>query len=577
MKFLLILIYFLVAISCKGKTVKKNKKLQTKLRKTEGRPENINILSIAYELTYNEKSVLKVILKTIDDLEMDVGFDALLKTDGGQKEYKLSCQNVSITLIECYSEKNAKFDLNDKYYFYYKTNGKITLDESDVLEDYNKINLIFKPEMYENQIMWKDQRKILGLNNRKIIGGGYLYLVPKSKKLLHKSNDGFNKYIDLNNFISHAGLYGQAPESSLKGYKEAIRRGFHIVDADVQFTKDKVPVIMHQDKLEKVSNGVGTISSFTFKNLTRFDFGYKFDKKFAGEKILKFEDLLILCKKNNVIIDLNLAHLEFKKYFEETNEYIRILLNMIKKYNMFDSIFFNDGPNPNTILKLKEFRNDISVCVSNMNKKENIEKIKQKYKGSKRVILNMGALSRGNEIDKDTVKYALSLGYKVKAGVIDDYEFAKEVQSWGVNYITTNKLHPFLIENEYEDTILLKCTQFDILADCRLDPEVQLIDNEIYNIYYSENIYNINKNITDKPIGEFKYLDTKLYDDLYYTVMNFNFQNGYILLNSSIRIKKGKQLRGKVGPTNYRNKAADCYQYDFICQGTNTHELYRFN
>ena len=573
MKFLLILIYFLVAISCKGKTVKKNKKLQTKLRKTEGRPENINILSIAYELTYNEKSVLKVILKTIDDLEMDVGFDALLKTDGGQKEYKLSCQNVSITLIECYSEKNAKFDLNDKYYFYYKTNGKITLDESDVLEDYNKINLIFKPEMYENQIMWKDQRKILGLNNRKIIGGGYLYLVPKSKKLLHKSNDGFNKYIDLNNFISHAGLYGQAPESSLKGYKEAIRRGFHIVDADVQFTKDKVPVIMHQDKLEKVSNGVGTISSFTFKNLTRFDFGYKFDKKFAGEKILKFEDLLILCKKNNVIIDLNLAHLEFKKYFEETNEYIRILLNMIKKYNMFDSIFFNDGPNPNTILKLKEFRNDISVCVSNMNKKENIEKIKQKYKGSKRVILNMGALSRGNEIDKDTVKYALSLGYKVKAGVIDDYEFAKEVQSWGVNYITTNKLHPFLIENEYEDTILLKCTQFDILADCRLDPEVQLIDNEIYNIYYSENIYNINKNITDKPIGEFKYLDTKLYDDLYYTVMNFNFQNGYILLNSSIRIKKGKQLRGKVGPTNYRNKAADCYQYDFICQGTNTHEL----
>ena len=573
MKFLLILIYFLVAISCKGKTVKKNKKLQTKLRKTEGRPENINILSIAYELTYNEKSVLKVILKTIDDLEMDVGFDALLKTDGGQKEYKLSCQNVSITLIECYSEKNVKFDLNDKYYFYYKTDGKITLDESDVLEDYNKITLIFKPEMYENQIMWKDQRKILGLNNRKIIGGGYLYLVPKSKKLLHKPNDGFNKYIDLNNFISHAGLYGQAPESSLRGYKEAIRRGFRIVDADVQFTKDKVPVIMNQDKLERVSNGVGTISSFTFKNLTRFDFGYKFGKKFAGEKILKFEDLLILCKKNNVIIDLNLARLEFKKYFEETNEYIRILLNMIKKYNMFDSIFFNDGPNPNTILKLKEFRNDISVSVSNMNKKENIETIKQKYKGSKRVILNMGALSRGNEIDKDTVKYALSLGYKVKAGVIDDYEFAKEVQSWGVNYITTNKLHPFLIENEYEDTILLKCTQFDILADCRLDPEVQLIDNEIYNIYYSENIYNINKNITDQPIGEFKYLDTKLYDDLYYTVMNFNFQNGYILLNSSIRIKKGKQLRGKVGPTNYRNKAADCYQYDFICQGTNTHEL----
>lgn len=293
MKFLFILISFLVGISCKDKTVKKNKKHQIKLRKNEGRPENINILSIAYELTYNEKSVLKVILKTIDDLEMDVSFDALLKADNEQKEYKLSCQKVSITLIECYSEKNVKFDLNDKYYFYYKTDGKITLDESNILEDYNKVNLIFKPEMYKDQIMWKNQRKLLGLNN----GGGYLYLVPKSKKLLNKPNDEFNKYIDLNNFISHAGLYGQAPESSLRGYKEAIRRGFHIVDADAQFTKDKVPVVMHQNKLEKVSNGSGTINSFTFKNLTKFDFGYKFGKKYAGEKILKFEDLLISRKK----------------------------------------------------------------------------------------------------------------------------------------------------------------------------------------------------------------------------------------------------------------------------------------
>lgn len=106
-----------------------------------------------------------------------------------------------------------------------------------------------------------------------------------------------------------------------------------------------------------------------------------------------------------------------------------------------------------------------------------------------------------------------------------------------------------------------------------MGPEVKLIDNEIYNIYYSENIYDIYKNINDQPIGEFKYLDTKLYDDLYYTVMKFDFQNGYILLNCSIRIKKGKQLRGKVGPTNYLNKASDCYQYNFICQGTNTHEL----
>jgi hypothetical protein len=63
--------------------------------------------------------------------------------------------------------------------------------------------------MYEDQIMWKDHRKVLGLNHRKIVGGGYLYLVPKRKKLLHKTKDGFNQYIELNNFISHAGFKNQ--------------------------------------------------------------------------------------------------------------------------------------------------------------------------------------------------------------------------------------------------------------------------------------------------------------------------------------------------------------------------------
>ena len=54
------------------------------------------------------------------------------------------------------------------------------------MEDWKKVNLVFKPEMYENEIMWKDHRKILGLNNRVMIGGGYLYIVQKSKKLTKK-------------------------------------------------------------------------------------------------------------------------------------------------------------------------------------------------------------------------------------------------------------------------------------------------------------------------------------------------------------------------------------------------------
>ena len=531
--------------------------------------ENIDVLSVAYELTYNKSSVLKAIVKTINELESEVEFNALLKSNKEKKEYELKCQNTSDTVIECYSGK-VKFNLKDTYYFYYDRgeNGKYTMDEKDTYEDYKMVSLIFKPEMEEDQIMYMDHKKIIGFNNRKVVGGGYLYLARKSKKLMRYPKDGFNKYIELNNYISHAGLYGQMPQSTLISFKEAIRRGFHMVDADLQFTKDKVPVISHDNDIEKISNGKGTIDSLTLKQLKKFDFGIKFDKKYKGETILTFADLLKLCKENEVIIDLDLAHLDLNKYFLDTDEYINIIIDTVEKYNMFDSIIFNDGQEPKKIIKLKEKKSDIAISLQNMNEKKNIEKIQRKYKDSKRIIYNMGGLSRGNTIDRNTVKYGLSLGKKIKAATIDDLDFANKVQKWGVNYITTNKLHPFLINNDKDIPIPIKCTQFDILADCRLPPEVKLIDNEIYNIYYTKNIYEMNKDIVEKPIGEFKYLDTKKLDDIFYTVMDFDFKNGYLKLNSSVKVRKPKQLRGFVGPAGYEGEAPRCYQYEFVCNGS---------
>ena len=576
MRNILLLITIFISITCKVK-YKKKKIVKKKIRNVEDKfkmvkdPENINILTISYELTYDKDSALKVILKTIDDLEHETKFDALLKTVEEKKEYKLKCENISITVIECYSEKNIKFNKNDRHYFYYKSDGKLTLDEKEVLEDYKKVTLIFKPEMYEDQIMWKDHRKILGLNNRKIVGGGYLYLVPKSKKLLHKTEDGFNKNIELNNFIAHRGIGGERPESSLSSFKEAIRRGFKIVNADLLFTKDKVPVIMHTTELGQVSDGEGKISEIDFEDLKKLDFGKKFDVKFTGEKILTFGELLKLCKENDVILELDLSLLNYKKYFENTDEYIKIIIDTIEKYNMLNSIFFTDETNPNTLHRIKEIKNDIAVSISNIND-DKLKKIKEKYADYKRIIYNFSGLSKGGKIDDELLKKALSTGNKVKVATVDDLELAKKFQKSGVNFITTNKLHPFYMKNEYEPPILIKCTQFDILADCRLGPEVKLIDNEIYNIYYSSNIYNLYEDIHDEPIGEFKYLDTIKLDDLYYNVLGFDFENSYIKLNSSVKVEKGKVLKGKVGPPY--EKVADCYLYDFICIGNNKFHVY---
>ena len=181
---------------------------------------NINIQSIFYELTYNNYSVVKVTIKTYDEFESEISFTGYLKSVNEKKDYKLNCCHSVYDMIDCYSERNITLNLNDKFYFYYnKTNSKITLDENDIFEDDKKISLIFKPEISVNDKLYKDNRKILVETGGKMVEGGILYITKKSREILEKPKDGFNKFIELNNFISHAGLYSYRQQSTLIAFK----------------------------------------------------------------------------------------------------------------------------------------------------------------------------------------------------------------------------------------------------------------------------------------------------------------------------------------------------------------------
>ena len=98
----------------------------------------------------------------------------------------INCYNTSDRFIECFSKKTT-FNLSDKYYLYYKKgeDGNYTFNEENILQDYKKITLVFKPEFNEEPTIFKDNIKIIVINNLDTIEGGYLYTIPKSKKIMH--------------------------------------------------------------------------------------------------------------------------------------------------------------------------------------------------------------------------------------------------------------------------------------------------------------------------------------------------------------------------------------------------------
>lgn len=71
---------------------------------------------------------------------------------------------------------------------------------------------------------------------------------------------------------AHRGLHdntGDAPENSMKAFRAAVDAGYGI-ELDIQLTKDRVPVIFHDEDLKRVCHAEGKVRDFTYEELRKF-------------------------------------------------------------------------------------------------------------------------------------------------------------------------------------------------------------------------------------------------------------------------------------------------------------------
>ena len=91
---------------------------------------------------------------------------------------------------------------------------------------------------------------------------------------------------------AHRGFNSIAPENSMPAFGAAVALGAEEIEFDIWSTKDGVLVSSHDNTLDRVSTGTGSIGDYTFEELQAFDFGVKTGAPFTGLKIIRFEDIL---------------------------------------------------------------------------------------------------------------------------------------------------------------------------------------------------------------------------------------------------------------------------------------------
>jgi glycerophosphoryl diester phosphodiesterase len=85
--------------------------------------------------------------------------------------------------------------------------------------------------------------------------------------------------------IAHRGGFQSTPESTIAAISHSIRAGADGVEFDIRFTRDHVPVLMHDTTVDRTTNCRGSVSSFTYRALERCDAGSWFSHRFRGERV----------------------------------------------------------------------------------------------------------------------------------------------------------------------------------------------------------------------------------------------------------------------------------------------------
>lgn len=85
--------------------------------------------------------------------------------------------------------------------------------------------------------------------------------------------------------IGHRGAARSAPENTLAGFERAALAGAQWVEFDVQITADDRPVVFHDLRLERTTNGTGRLCDRSLAELRGLDAGGWFAPGFAGERV----------------------------------------------------------------------------------------------------------------------------------------------------------------------------------------------------------------------------------------------------------------------------------------------------
>ena len=101
--------------------------------------------------------------------------------------------------------------------------------------------------------------------------------------------------------IAHRGLSARYPENTLAAFRAAIEAGGEMLELDVGLSADGHVIVLHDDTLDRTTNGEGRLADSLIERLNMLDAGAWFDRSFAGERLPTLAEALDLARGRSAV------------------------------------------------------------------------------------------------------------------------------------------------------------------------------------------------------------------------------------------------------------------------------------
>ncbi len=230
-------------------------------------------------------------------------------------------------------------------------------------------------------------------------------------------------------FIAHRGFSSVYPENTIPAIEGAIEKGFYGCEFDIHTTKDGIWILNHDSDIDKMTDGSGEISDYTYKELLSFniDNGNGI-KNYSDLKLPTLREALEKFKDCDVV-----PFIEIKGYDPEAFE---SLINIIDLYGLLGKAVIISF-DMEALLGIREIDKDISLMyLTNNLTKEDVDICLEN--GNIGVDINGGNIFKM----KEAVKYAQEKGLETAAWTVDIPVFSDILSLFGIKFITTNRIYP---------------------------------------------------------------------------------------------------------------------------------------